>query len=117
MEPGVQEFEKLIAYRDMVRDLVPCDQFGSVCTTLGLMPSSQDVDEREHRSSHRRIEKIAPLSPHITETSTLAGEVVHNLFTSQTVDCDDLPTYIAIATAAVYGSILRLVDQGKLKIL
>lgn len=120
MEPEVQDESHLIAYRDMVRDLVVCRDFNEWCNILGLTPSSPDVDDREHRESHLRLQAVQTIAPDVAQVSALAGNVVHNLFTAYCEDSErareDFPLYMAIATQVAHACVVYLVDKGKLKI-
>ncbi|MFI9271842.1 hypothetical protein ACIGXM_14145 [Kitasatospora sp. NPDC052896] len=105
------------AFRDMVRDVVACSDFPRFCNSLGLVPSSEEVDDREHRDSHKRIDRVQPILDEITATAVLAADTVHALFTGSCEDDDEMDVYVAISRICVTGAIIRLIDQGKLQVL
>jgi hypothetical protein len=103
-------------FRDMVRNLASCHGYYTVCELLGLVPSSSDVDDREHDDAHARYEAVVPILDEVTESSTLAAEVIHAMCTGSRDDKGDLPGYVAIAQAAAVGTIIRLVSKGQLRV-
>lgn len=100
----------------MLRNLASCEGYYTFCERLGLVPSSPDVDDREHQDAHARYVAVAPILEEVVWSSTLAGAVVHAVATGSCESREDLAMYVAIANASVAGAIIRLVDKGQLRV-
>lgn len=71
----------------------------------------------EHLQSHKRINLVQPIQNDMVETAALAGLVAHGIFSSFSWDGADEPVLFQhIARAVVLMTVIRLVDQGKLKV-
>jgi hypothetical protein len=105
-----------IEFRDMVRNLASCHDYYVISEKLGLVPSSPDVDDREHRDAHTRYEAVLPILDELTQSAALAGDVIHALCTGSRSDEGDLAVYEAIANACVVGAVIRLIDKGQLRV-
>lgn len=116
MDSEVQGGANLVVYRSMVRNLVACAEFEQWCQTLNLVPASEEVDEWEHRQSHSRINAVQSIQTEMAEVAALAGLVAHGLFDGACEDGSHSELYQHIAVAAVQAAVIRLVDQGKLKV-
>jgi hypothetical protein len=103
-------------FRAMVRNVASCEDYYVICERLDLVPSSPEVDAREHLDAHARYGAVKPIIDAIAESSALAADVIHALCTGSTTDEGDLAMYTAIAHACVAGAIIRLVDMGKLRV-
>lgn len=49
--------------RRILWDIVPCNEAGDTMRALGITPSSDEVEEMEHRSSHDRLDAINSVLP------------------------------------------------------
>ncbi|WP_156178886.1 hypothetical protein [Saccharothrix sp. ST-888] len=105
-----------MAFRGMLRDVVACHEFATVCQHLDIVPPSEDVDAYEHWDSHARVDAVRPVLSEIMATSDLAADVVHAISTGSRTDEGQLPDITALARACVTGTIIRLVAQGTLQV-
>lgn len=123
-------------FRATLRDLAPCSSFDTLSRAVGLLPAGPDVEEREHKASHRRMEALRPLSDEIMRHAHTAADVVYVILQKQAADADeseedcdcegdcedeeqveDCEAILAgrvLAGAACHAVIAQLVDKGLL---
>jgi hypothetical protein len=104
--------------RNMLRDLLPCPEFGHVAEALGYVPASMEVERAEHVQSHMRRDRIEPIAPVIVAVASDAGRLAHSL---AELSFPDLPLeavegYQNLARVSALAVISQLVDHGYLKV-
>lgn len=104
--------------RNILRDLVPCDDFRNISSQLGFIPASSDVDYVEHVQSHMRREKVIPLTPLIAQLSDDAAQMMAGVqsVVHEPVCEEQLGHYLAISRGAAFSVITQLVDHGYLEV-
>lgn len=76
--------------RQLVWDLLPCAQAADSMSGLGLTPASKDVDDMEHRTSHRRLNTLIPIIGAVRLYSDIAGDVLgRSILNAQGYDVDN----------------------------
>jgi hypothetical protein len=114
----VQEREHIVA-RQMLRDIVQCSDFTQILKSLGLVPPSPDVDEREHMASHARLDATYLVADDICSTADVAADVLLRLgaMGAPSGPTTDERAYIqAMARSACLATITHLVSTGVLVI-
>ena len=102
-------------------DTVPCEIAVPAAALMGMSPASEDVEEMEHRESHRRMVQAAPVVPYLrgmafdTAKAVMAAQyVAHEVETDQ----EELNEAAAKMSIIVYQSTLailaNLLDVGAL---
>lgn len=100
--------------RQMVWDSVPCPRVPEMLPAMGLVLGSQEVIDMEHRASHRRLQRLAPIYPYVLMTSALAGEVIGRaILEDQGMEPsdEDLERYVAVVQAGVMAVLSNLADM------
>lgn len=68
-----------IVARQMLRDIVQCNNFQETEKRLGLIPPSADVADREHQESHERLSHTYLVANDICASADIAAEVLLRL--------------------------------------
>ncbi|MFE5853233.1 hypothetical protein ACFQ61_08425 [Streptomyces sp. NPDC056500] len=110
-------------FRGMLRDVVECSEFASVCRQLGLVPAGPDVDEIEHYQSHIRLQGFSSVAAETISHADIAAEVILQLTRMDAHgDQDDEESertrlsYTLITRTACTAVISHLLHQGILRI-
>lgn len=121
-DEGYVDISKLYA-RNMVWDLLPCDQANIFLPKMGLTAASEEGFETEHAASHRRINRLLPMADVLSVTTGIAGQIVGRaILDSQGEDVgtgEDHPHlehYSAVIHQGAVAIIANLIDQGVLRI-
>lgn len=65
--------------RGMLRDIIACDDYYTVCRLMGMVPAGPDVDEIEHYKSHERLERFDPVAEDAFTHADIAAELLYRL--------------------------------------
>ena len=79
MYPGIDPANVLMPSQLRKRitwDVVPCAFASTVMSMVGINQGSDDVEEMEHRESHKRLDAVQELYPAIGMMSSFAAEAV-----------------------------------------
>lgn len=109
--------DSLVA-RNMLRDLVPCDDFEMIAESMGFVPASPDVKSVEHRQCHMRRQSIEAIIPAIIGSASCAGFVAAGLaeFTHGSIPPEARETCVNVSRLAALAVIAHLVDCGVLEV-
>lgn len=105
--------------KKLIHDVTPCGTADRFMRAMGLVPGSPEVEEMEHRASHRRLNQTAPISNVITTVASLAGEVIGRcILENQGLEPDPetVASYQKVARTASQAVIANLLDMNLLHI-
>lgn len=105
--------------RNMLRDLVPCEDFDTLARSMGFVPASTDVTQIEHRQCHLRRKAIEPIVPTIIASANCAGYVAHGMaeFAEHArLSTDAQEAYVNLSRVTALAVIAHLVDFGILEV-
>lgn len=105
--------------REMLRDLVECHEFSSLCLALGMVPAGPEVDASEHAASHERIAAVRPIFDHLCEAADIAADVLlrlASLGSPEQPDGEDYEHYRALCRTASMAVITHLASDGALEV-
>jgi hypothetical protein len=104
--------------RRMIWDTVPCSKAAATIPKFGLMPASAEGDDFEHRASHSRLNRLAPITDELTTYSTVAGTVIGRaILDSHGSDgTEDVTQYINLVRAGVQTVMANLISDGLIHI-
>lgn len=109
------ELPDTLTAKNMLRDMIPCDDFHAMAAHVGFIPASPEVDHAEHSDSHRRCAAIEPVSGVISRLAANAGQLAAAMASCN--EHGELPEealahYTSIAHFASFAVILQLLDFG-----
>lgn len=105
--------------KKLIHDVVPCGRADEFMRSMELIPGSPEGEEVEHRASHRRLNRIAPVNESILLIAGLAGEVVGRcILEDQGIDPDEdtINQYQKVASVSAQTVIANLLEMDLLHI-
>lgn len=106
----------LAAARRVLRDIATCSEYPQVSQSLGLIPASADVEEREHKDSHVRKEIVFPLFEEIVTHAAFLGDVIYAVSGGDDQPIVSRELFRGVAQRAALGILCHLVDRGLVEI-
>ncbi|MFV0135466.1 hypothetical protein ACLGIH_19980 [Streptomyces sp. HMX87] len=105
--------------RGMLRDVVACSDYHTVCEMLGMVPAGPDVDEIEHYKSHMRIEAFNQVADEVFPHADIAADMLYRLVRLNRDDEDDEDDsehamFTVVSRTAVAIVIGHLLENGTL---
>lgn len=108
--------------RRLVWDALPHSEVEAYLPKFGLMPGSPEGHEMEHVNSHKRIEKLAPISDVLVATTQLTGSVLgkaiveHQEITDPALIERAIRAYTTSVHAGSVAVLATLLDEGLIEI-
>jgi hypothetical protein len=110
--------------RKMVWDIVPCNQVRDFMPPMDLIPGSDDVTEMEHRESHARLDRVAPLADRLHGDCEMAARVVTSIMLRLDTDSEVDPETVEIVVeqnsdvifSGMAAILAQLIDEGVVQI-
>jgi hypothetical protein len=109
--------------RGMLRDVVACSDYDTVCRMLGMVPAGPDVDRIEHYKSHERIEEFNRVADDVFAHADIAAELLYKLVRLNRDEDDDEEDdsehamFTVVSRTAVATVIGHLLEKGTLGVL
>lgn len=112
------DMEDNVIARNMLRDILPCDEFDAMSRQIGFIPSSPEVNHVEHVQSHLRCEALEPVGGLIGRLASNAGHLAAAMAgcTNSPFAEEAVAAYVNMANFASFAVISQLVDLGYLKV-